>query len=436
MQLAIYGWLYEQTFGVAPIAIQVHTGAGTVDDVPYEGAEEALATLARIRELRGLTTEPREMVGWGKCSSCGFFERCWPRAVERALGRPSALGRSRPDHRARRPRNEHDRRTCSRASIEDSLAELERPWGRRRQQVGLKSGRILASARALAENRPIVLKEPADPEPSDLHHVRPRGDAAILDELEKIYIWGMQPFGEPAGRFRAATAGFGRRRRSRGLGGVSAGGGGDVPRVRRYPFVHWASYELAKINMYISRYGDRDGIAARVKRNLLDLLPITYESVALPVSNYGLKTIEQARRLSSGSSPSPAASGQWPAISRPRRPTTLRAARQDHGRDPCVQPGGSRGDVGGAALVRGGRRCASCLVGRSDSSRYHARIVERVRLVGQPPRFRKGVQDGLVLQAPVVEPRCAQSRACGASDRSNPRVETPARRYRPLRGTG
>ena len=30
-----------------------------------------------------------------------------------------------------------------------------------------------------------------------------------------------------------------------------------------------------------------------MKRNLLDLLPITYESVALPVSSYGLKAVEQ-----------------------------------------------------------------------------------------------------------------------------------------------
>jgi len=59
------------------------------------------------------------------------------------------------------------------------------------------------------------------------------------------------------------------------------------------PFVHWASYEKTKINLYLSRYGDRTGVAERVKRNLLDLLPITYESVALPLSSYGLKSVEQ-----------------------------------------------------------------------------------------------------------------------------------------------
>lgn len=45
----------------------------------------------------------------------------------------------------------------------ESLAELERPWGKRRKKVGPAAERILASARALAESRPIVLEAPAIP---------------------------------------------------------------------------------------------------------------------------------------------------------------------------------------------------------------------------------------------------------------------------------
>ena len=44
--------------------------------------------------------------------------------------------------------------------------------------------------------------------------------------------------------------------------------------------------------MYITRYGDPENIAARVKANLLDLLPITRASVAVPVSSYSLKDVE------------------------------------------------------------------------------------------------------------------------------------------------
>jgi len=59
------------------------------------------------------------------------------------------------------------------------------------------------------------------------------------------------------------------------------------------PFVHWASYEKTKLNLYISRYGDPDGIADRVKTNLLDLLTVARNSIILPVPSFSLKVIEQ-----------------------------------------------------------------------------------------------------------------------------------------------
>jgi predicted RecB family nuclease len=45
--------------------------------------------------------------------------------------------------------------------------------------------------------------------------------------------------------------------------------------------------------MYVKRYGDPAGIAARVLRNLLDLLPITKASVILPLPSYSLKVVEE-----------------------------------------------------------------------------------------------------------------------------------------------
>ena len=44
--------------------------------------------------------------------------------------------------------------------------------------------------------------------------------------------------------------------------------------------------------MYITRYGDPRRHRRRVKANLLDLLPITRASVAVPVSSYSLKDVE------------------------------------------------------------------------------------------------------------------------------------------------
>jgi predicted RecB family nuclease len=58
------------------------------------------------------------------------------------------------------------------------------------------------------------------------------------------------------------------------------------------PFVHWHHYERVHIDQYIDRYGNSNGIAARVKANLLDLLPVTKNSIALPLPSYSLKVVE------------------------------------------------------------------------------------------------------------------------------------------------
>ncbi len=52
-------------------------------------------------------------------------------------------------------------------------------------------------------------------------------------------------------------------------------------------------HEKAKINTYIERYGDRDGIAERVLANLSDLLPITRKAIILPEPSYSLKVVEK-----------------------------------------------------------------------------------------------------------------------------------------------
>ena len=57
--------------------------------------------------------------------------------------------------------------------------------------------------------------------------------------------------------------------------------------------MHWHHYERVKIDMYIKRYGDPGGIAQKVRENLLDLLPITNKSIALPLPSYSLKVIEK-----------------------------------------------------------------------------------------------------------------------------------------------
>jgi predicted RecB family nuclease len=58
------------------------------------------------------------------------------------------------------------------------------------------------------------------------------------------------------------------------------------------PFVHCAVYEKTMLNKYVSRYSDPDGVAQRVLDNLVDLLPITQDTVVLPDPSYSLKVVE------------------------------------------------------------------------------------------------------------------------------------------------
>jgi len=293
-QLHTYGWLYEQTMGAPPVALQVHAGSDEIIDVPYEPevVEETLGLLARMIELRFADERPDVHVSNPRCSGCGFREHCWPQAIERReVGLLPSVDRGTVEELHAR----------GAGTIPDlladfdvaSLAGLERPWRGRMKPAGEEyAERILAGARAFEAGEPIVLAEPELPDATnwvmfDLEGMPPR-----LDELEKIYIWGLQVFGEDAGPFRPAVAGFGPRGDRDGWFAFLDECRAILDRCGDIPFVHWATYEQVKLDLYISRYGDPDGSAARVKANLLDLLPITRAAVAVPVSSYSLKDVE------------------------------------------------------------------------------------------------------------------------------------------------
>jgi predicted RecB family nuclease len=100
-------------------------------------------------------------------------------------------------------------------------------------------------------------------------------------------------FGADPGHYHAALAGFGPDGDRRGwldfLGRSRAifEAHGDIP------FVHWHHYETTKVRAYLDRYGDDTGVAERVLRNCVDLLPITRDAVVLPDASYSLKVVER-----------------------------------------------------------------------------------------------------------------------------------------------
>lgn len=290
-QLQLYGWLYEASLGEPPFCLEVLSGSGGSVEIPFSAGRPALASLSEIAALKRAASEPYSPVGWTKCGGCGFRDRCWSRAeAEKTValvpgvdqGLASAL--------------HHEGIETVEALLasfnETTLADFTRPWGTGTQRVGKRAASIIRAARAMVSGKELLLQQPSLPGGSNYVMFDLEGLPPHLDELEKIYLWGLQVVGKRPSDYQAAVAGFGEDGDREGWESF-LGLASDVFEIYGdIPFVHWHHYERVKLKLYVSRFGDRNGIAARVERNLLDLLPITQTSVALPLPSYSLKVVE------------------------------------------------------------------------------------------------------------------------------------------------
>jgi predicted RecB family nuclease len=291
LQLQFYGWLYERVFGSPPARLEVLNGKGEL--VPVPAANQAvLDEFRKLIGLKQLAEEPYEPVGWTKCGSCGFRGHCWPKAeseqdVSLVYDIDQGLARELHGQGVSSIRGLLERFDAAK------LSEFKRPWGTRLQKVGKKAGMILARAKVMTRKKEVVIAEPDIPKFDHYVMFDLEGMPPHLDEIDKIYLWGMQVFGKTQGEFMPAVAGFGDNGDREGWFDFLAKAETILRQYGDIPFVHWHHYERTHIDAYVQRYGDPAGIAARVHANLLDLLPIARESVLLPLSSYSLKEVEK-----------------------------------------------------------------------------------------------------------------------------------------------
>lgn len=302
-QLQLYGWLFSKQFPDLKFDLLVHNGAGGQEaiDIP-EGFDEVLGKLKQVLSIEALPEEPWESVGWSKCGVCGFFDHCWPRAQEtKALGCVPGIGQPLSMRLHEAGLDSY----LELAGIDAAtLAGLKSP--RANTPDLAPSERILENVQALLSGQAIRRRSAGnlvDIDPQildgssfvmfDLEGVPPD-----LDGWDKIYLWGMQVFGEQKGEFRPAFAGFGNEGDEEGWV--------EFLRIARelldehpaIPFVHWAPYEKTKIKQYMDRYPETDLVTANeVLAALVDLLPITKNAVALPLPSYSLKAVEKLPEL-------------------------------------------------------------------------------------------------------------------------------------------
>jgi predicted RecB family nuclease len=260
--------------------------------IPYDGSASALAALERLLAVKRQQHETYEPVGWSKCGPCGYGKRCWNRAEQNS---DVALLPD-VDQSLARTLNAMGVRTQKQllgAFDIVSLSELKRPFGNREQRVGKKAERILHFAEAMGRGEERILATPAIPQIPNYAMFDLEGMPPHLDELDNIYLWGVQVFGEKPSGFMAAVSGV-------GVDGDKAGWLAFLENAKRIfqlygdiPFVHWASYEKTYVSRYIQRHGDVGGVAARVMANLLDLLRVAEKSIVLPLPSFSLKVVEQ-----------------------------------------------------------------------------------------------------------------------------------------------
>lgn len=303
LQLQLYGWLFRQQFPDLEVRLSVINGKGEREEIPDDGGKAALDQLRKILEIRGESGEPWEPVGWSKCVTCSFKTHCWDRAeAECETGLVPDL-------------TQLLCRKLRKKNIESYPELLKRVDGRelasiKNESKGPDDRENLAGAERILENARALL----DGSPRLRFGVLPISDSVkatlfnpsyVMFDLEgippdidrdwdKVYLWGLQVFGEKQGDFLYSLAGFGEDGDKQGWEDflvIARSLLDEHPGIR---FVHWASYESDKIEAYMKRYPDTDLDTAReVLEQLLDLLDETKELVAVPAPSYSLKVIEE-----------------------------------------------------------------------------------------------------------------------------------------------
>ena len=119
------------------------------------------------------------------------------------------------------------------------------------------------------------------------------GMPPYADGADQAYLWGIQVFGDDPGPFIPAVADFDADGDRQGWFDFLDNCRAVFSEHGDLPFLHWASYEKTKVNLYLERYGDNDGTGVQVLTNLTDLLAMTQRAFALPDPTYSLKVLEQ-----------------------------------------------------------------------------------------------------------------------------------------------
>ena len=291
-QLQVYGYLYEKNTGKKPAKLEALLGDSSIIEITYDNGYSAISILNKLLDIVSSTVAPYSPVGWSKCQGCGFSGICWDVSVK---NNDVALVYGVDQNLARVFKDKGILTINDLVSNFDeaTLSELKRPWGKSLRKVGKGAPRILLQAKAMKEKKNRLLGKVNLPDNSNLVMFDIEGIPSFLDEFEKIYLWGLKVYGDNPSSFLPAISQIEADGDKKGWVQFLQNCQDIFDRYGDIPFVHWHTYEKSKVNMYMKRYDNTDGIAQRVLNNLVDLLPLTKKAMVLSEPSYSLKVVEQ-----------------------------------------------------------------------------------------------------------------------------------------------
>ncbi len=291
-QLGLYCFLYKKTFPTLPFRLEVFAGDRSLVPVDYLGDEEVIRWLNELSEIKTLREKPYSPVGWSKCIGCGYRNICW-REAEKKKDVALIPGVSQSIALTLKEMGIDDYDTLAESISVEELSKVKVPRGNGMAKIGKKSEEIIHFSEAISKGKEIVLGKLKVPESANYVIFDLEGLPPYLDELDKIYLWGMKVVGEEPSGFIPSLAGFGDAGDREGWEMFLQNCKKIFKKYGFIPFIHWASYERTKVRNYIERYGDPGGIGAKVLECLFDLLPAVKQTVVLPLYSYSLKVIEE-----------------------------------------------------------------------------------------------------------------------------------------------
>lgn len=261
--------------------------------IELKSDDEIVASLKELLALKESAEEPYSPVGWSKCGECGFKPRCWEIAE---TNKDVALIYDVDKNvvAALRSLGVMSYEQLLEQFTFSTLSVLKKPRGKTMAKIGKDAESILDHANAIKTQQLIWKSKPEIPDGENWVMFDLEGLPPNLDVFEKVYLWGMQVFGSKQGKYIPAVSGFGEEGDIEGwqtflstCSEIFSQYGDNIK------FIHWHIYEQTKLKLYIKRYGDPNGIAAKVLENCRDLHTITTKAVVLPLYSYSLKVVER-----------------------------------------------------------------------------------------------------------------------------------------------